>query len=42
MTTGLAENWATGIRNVPPLASLKIGGVAVGNVALSDRTQHES
>jgi len=41
MTTGRAENWATGMRSVLPLASLNIGDVATSNVALFDRSQHE-
>jgi hypothetical protein len=41
MTAGLAENWATGMSSVLPLASLNIGGVATSNAVLSDRSQHE-
>lgn len=41
LTTGLAENWATGMSNLLLLASLRIGGVAVSNAALSDRSLHE-
>lgn len=41
MTAGLAENWATGMRSVLPLASLNVGGVAISNLVLSDRSRHE-
>lgn len=40
-TSRLAENGATGMSNVLVLANLEIGGVAINNVALSDRSQHE-
>ena len=40
-TSGRAENRATGMSNVLVPANLKIGGVAINNVALSDRSQHE-
>jgi hypothetical protein len=39
MAAGLAENWATGVSIVLLLASLKVGGVAISKVALSDRSQ---
>ena len=39
MTAWLAENGATGMRNVR-LASLDVGGVTANNVALSDSSQH--
>jgi hypothetical protein len=41
LTAGLAESWATGMNNVLLLANLGIGGVAICNVTLSDRSQHE-
>jgi len=41
MTRGLADNWATGMRRVLPLASLNIGGVAISSVVLSDRSQYQ-
>jgi hypothetical protein len=41
LTAGLAENWTTGMRDVLLLANLNIGGVAISNVTLSDRSRHE-
>jgi len=41
MIPGLAENWATGMSIVLLLAILKVGGVAITKVALSDRSQQD-
>jgi hypothetical protein len=41
LTAGLAENWATGMSNVLLLASLKVGGIAISNAVLSNRSRQE-